>query len=186
MGNPIVRKCSVDFTTPAGGINKLPINCAVDDSEKWPWKYFYAKTLGTRIDDQYPVSENGLLRGAGASFTVDGYDSKGQTVLRGFFAYVATNDITVSVTLRVNADGGDPGPNASENIKLIGRLYNPSGNDVVQEYFNETYANEVNESIILPATVCPKILWLGAAIQPAGYNNGLEGLPITEASIQFN
>ena len=186
MGNPIVRKCSVDFTTPAGGINKLPINCAVDDSEKWQWQYFFTKTLGTRIEDQYPVLENGILRGEGASFLIDAYGTKGQTVMRGFFAYVATDDIAVNVILKANLEGGDAGPNASDNIKLIARLYNSNGGDPVEEYFNETYSKEIEQSIVLPATVCPKILWLGVSVQPAGYINGLAGLPTTEASIQFN
>ena len=179
-------KCDFQWVTPSNTLLTLPINCANHPGDSWPWEYFWTKTLGT----DSPVTTSNTEQ-APASFSIDGSVSSGQTVLRGIFAYVATDPITASVSLSASAtppwdfDTGEW--EARENKRLLARLYNATGGLI--ETFIDSDNGTAEATITLPATVCPKVLWLGAAIQPTG--DDPEGdppvyLPFTEANITFS
>lgn len=182
---PILRtKCNVAYTTPSGSTLSLPVNCAVSDSDGWPWKYFWTKTLGTGS----PQLSNGFSRGL--PFIVEGNHESGQTVIRAIFAYIATDPI--SVTISALASGGYNFEDNQSNFQVTARLYTPAGG-IVTTYFNEgseqeTGYTDASATIDLPATVCPKIIWIGASVQPTGYFYDDYGqiLPPTNASIQFS
>lgn len=162
---PILRThCDVEYTTPAGTPRTLPINCAKSDSATWPWKYLFVKTLGTAS----PSTTDGIER-APASFTVEGEtfegsSSSGQVVLRGVFAYIATDPINVSITCELNMDGSQSIWNPNYESEALLDL--PNG-DTVQSFF-KVNADYTSQTVTLPATVCPKILWVIAKVQPAG------------------
>ena len=178
MGNPILRsKCSVEYTTPAETSRTLPINCAKSDTEKWPWKYLFVKTLGT----ESPNTTDGIER-ANASFTIEGEttagsSSSGQVVLRGVFAYIATDQINASIVCELDMEGGESV--WSPNYEIEALLELPSG-ETVTTFFkvNEKYNSQ---TVTLPATVCPKILWVIAKVQPSG--GDISEIPACSGSI---
>mgnify|MGYP007086392881 CR=1 FL=1 len=157
---PILRTdCKVDYQTPSGGTLSLDVNCAGTDSLFWEWKYFHTKTIGTAT----PITSNGTSRSltiGSASFEDNEECPEGQTVMRAIFAYIADQDFSVNVELEV--EGNPDTPNL--NPLLLARLYSATGGQVT-EYINTTQKT-ASQTIILPATVCPKVLWLGVAIQP--------------------
>ena len=162
---PILRThCDVEYYTPGDSIRIMPINCAKSDSETWPWKYLFVKTLGT----DPAITTDGFER-APASFTVEGEtfqgsSSSGQVVLRGVFAYIATDPINVSIECELNMEGSQSVWNPNYYIEAL--LEEPSG-DTVQTFFS-VQADYKSETVTLPATVCPKILWIQARVQPSG------------------
>jgi len=181
---PILRtKCDFSWTTPFGASRTLPINCANSDSETWPWQYWRTKTVGTNS----PVSTSAVVR-SNASFDEQGDANAGQTVLRGFFAYVATDPISASVNLSVSAtpswDFDSGSYSLRENISLVAALYSADGSQVAS-YIN-TDVRSVSQSIELPATTCPKVLWLNASIQPTGTPPTPPFEPATQAIITFS
>jgi len=156
---------TVSYTPPAGGNLDLFVNCAITDDESWHWKYFWTQTVGTGT----PVTTNGFERSESAYVTRDASASAGQTVLRAIYAYVATKSINLNINLEADAAG--------INTTLIARLYSPNGTTV--ETFHSSNSDSFSGTITLPATVCPKILWLGAASQPSG----VSPLPATSCEI---
>ncbi len=74
---------------------------------------------------------------------------------------------------------GDP-PTLDPKYTLKAVLYEPSGAPV-STFFDVTDSNK-SVSVSLPATVCPKILWVGAAVQPIG----ADSLPPCEAKINVS
>lgn len=161
----------------------MPINCADFNSETWPWQYWWTKTVGTTT----PVSTSAVAQ-SNASFDEQGNAVAGQTVLRGFFAYIATDPISASVNLSVSAtpawDGDFGTYSLRENRSLTAKLYDASST-LIESYI-DTDARTASQTITLPATTCPKILWLNASIQPTGTppNPPLE--PATQANITFS
>lgn len=182
-------KCSVDWNTPVGSARSEWVNCAKNNATEWPWKYTWIKTLGT-YSPVPPVTTSGQSTVA-ASFTVDGSCPQGQTVLRGIFAYIAKNAFSATVNLSANTTSAwNPTttyPNLRKNITLQAILYN-SSSQIVTTFFSETTATSKSATISLPATTCPYILWLFAAVQPSGEDptkpNPLS-LPSTTAKIVF-
>jgi len=179
-------KCDLQWATPAGATRTLPINCANKSSDTWPWSYFFTKTIGT----DNPVNTSGTVQ-ANASFDIEAESDRGQSVLRGFFAYVATDPITASVSLSASATPpwNFDGENfvARENIVLQARLYSATS-ELFETYINST-SHSANQNITLPATVCPKVLWLNVQIQPTGDAPDDDPpiyLPATTANITFS
>jgi hypothetical protein len=171
---PILRtKCSVDYTTPSNTTLNLPINCAASDSNDWPWNYFWTKTIGTAT----PILSNGTSRASG-SFQVDGKSVKEQVVIRGIFAYIATDPLsaTISCNALMQKREDDP-PELDPKYTLKAVLYEPNGSPL-STFFDVTTSN-ASATVTLPATVCPKILWVGAAVQPIG----ADSLPPCSAKI---
>ena len=183
MSIPILRtKLDLDWGTTTGtGSLLLPIDCAVFDSNTWPWKYFWTKTLGTFS----PVTTNAIVRESDSQFVVNGSHPSGQTVIRGIFAYVATDNISASVSLSASSSTWEGG-SRQKNITLLARRYNYAGgpSGILQTYISST-SGTASASITLPATVCPQVIWLGAAIQPTG-EDGLHPLPSTQAEVTFS
>jgi hypothetical protein len=186
MASILRTKCSLQWVTPAGATRTLPINCANKSSDRWPWSYVTTKTTGTAN----PVSTSDTVQ-ADASFEIEANADRGQSVLRGFFAYVATDSITASVNLSASAspawDIDDGDFQARENIQLIARLYSASS-ESLQTYINKT-DRSADATITLPATVCPNVLWLEAKIQPTGdapEEDPPINLPATTAKITFS
>lgn len=156
---------TVSYRPPAGGNLNLFVNCAITDTDSWHWKYFWTQTIGTGT----PVTTNGYERSESAYVTKDASAFQGQTVLRAIYAYVATKSIKLDIELE--ADAGN------SNTTIIARLYEPNGTAV--ETFHSSNGTSFSGIVTLPATVCPKILWLGAAAQPSG----VSPLPNTSCSI---
>jgi hypothetical protein len=180
---PILRtECDASYITPSGSSLLLPVNCAKSDSDIWQWKYFWTKTIGTAA----PKTTNGRERSPAASFDVEGESDVGQTVVRGIFAYIATDPISVNFQLSAYskfADEQEPTETSKDNVRIIAKLYDING-ATIATYLDLTIQNsdpdaEYVGSAELPATVCPKVLWLGAAIQPTGSSP----LPETRATI---
>lgn len=183
--------CNLVWITPANSLLTLPINFSSSTGYAGPWKHFWTKTLGTYS----PSLTNGFAEGV--NFSVNGSFNSGQTVIRGIFAYVATDPINVSVSLQASSSYWEPSqqyPNVRKNITLLARLYNqvggPSG--LLQTFISSNSGSETL-SFTLPATNCPKVLWLGAAIQPTGEDPQTSpeddqylNLPSTEAQITFS
>jgi hypothetical protein len=175
-------KCGFQWVTPFGASRTLPINCANNTGDSWPWKYWWTKTVGTST----PVSTSAITQ-SNASFDEQGNALSGQTVLRCFFAYVATDPIEASVNLSVSAsppweyDSGEYTLN--ENISLVARLYDAT-TALIETYIDTDY-RDAESSFTLPATVCPKVLWLNASIQPTGTPPDPPYAPSTTASITF-
>jgi hypothetical protein len=162
---PILRtNCSVDYTTPSGTTLKLGINCAAASSDTWPWKYFWTKTIGSGNTTPKTTS---ATQEAGGSFNVEGDSDEGQVVLRGIFAYIATDPLSATITCNAKMiqSGSTTNPNTA-TYKLIARLYEPNGSQVTS--FFDVSEKTKTQTVTLPATVCPKVLWVGAAVQPAG------------------
>ena len=161
MGNlPILRTdCDIEYTTPTGGKLNLPVNCAKSDSDTWPWKYFWTKTIGT----EQPQVSNGFIRSS-ASIDESGESSTGQVVMRTIFSYIATHPLPATIYCSANMSGSPSG--FSPNYRLIAKLYKPDGSEV-ESYFDIAEGTK-QVSVTLPATVCPKILWVGVAVQPFG------------------
>jgi hypothetical protein len=163
---PILRThCSVAYSTPAGGSTlNLGINCAAASSGTWPWKYFWTKTIGS--GNTRPVTTNATQE-AGGSFNIDGDSDEGQVVLRGIFAYIATDPLsaTIKCTAKMIVTQSTP-PTNTANYALIARLYEPNGS-LISSFFDEN-AQTKETTVTLPATVCPKVLWVGALVQPRG------------------
>lgn len=161
----------------------MPINCADFNSETWPWQYWWTKTVGTTT----PVSTSAVVQSS-ASFDEQGNAVAGQTVLRGFFAYVATDPISASVSLSVSAtpswDLDEGSYSLRENISLVAALYSADGSQI--ESYIDTDARTASQSIELPATTCPKVLWLNASIQPTGTPPDPPFEPATQANITFS
>jgi hypothetical protein len=149
----------------------------MSNSGTWPWQYFQTQTTGDT-----PQTQGGLSTGSG-SFVVEASSGEGQSVVRGFFAYIATDPINATITANVTSTH-DPDEvvtpdNNGENRRLIARLYSPNGG-VLATYFDTTSAS-ASASIELPATTCPKVLWVGAAAQPYGFTPA----PATTAKVTF-
>ena len=175
-------KCDFQWVTPSLTLLTLPINCANNPGDSWPWKFFKTQTLGNP-----PQTQGGLQDGSG-SFSIEASADAGQTVLRGIFAYVATNPIGASVDISVSAspswDVETEKFTLRENRTLLARLYSADGG-LLETYIDSDYRT-ASASITLPATVCPKVLWLGAAIQPTGTPPDPPYAPATTASITFS
>jgi hypothetical protein len=177
-------KCDFDWTTPFGSVRTLPINCAKSNYETWPWKYWWTKT----VESSPPIISTSELLDANASFYEEGQSVSGQVVLRCFFAYIATNTMQTSVTLNVSAeppwdeDGGSY--SLRENRSLTAKLYNAS-TGLVESYI-DTDARNAEQTITLPATTCPKVLWLNASIQPTGIPPWQSYLPPCYAKITMS
>lgn len=175
-------KCGFQWVTPSSTLLTLPINCANNPGDSWPWRYFKTQTTGDP-----PQTQGGLQDGSG-SFSIEAGAEEGQTVLRGIFAYVATDPIAASVSLSVSADPPwdvDEGTyELRENRTLLARLYSADGG-LLETYIDSDY-DTAEATITLPATVCPKVLWLGAAIQPTGTPPDPPFKPATTASITFS
>ena len=116
---PILRTdCDVEYTTPSGSKLNLSVNCAKSDSDTWPWKYFWTKTIGT----EQPKLSNGTSRSS-ASMSVDGASDTGQVVLRAIFAYIATNPLSATIKSNVNMQESQSSTSKfTPNYKLIARL----------------------------------------------------------------
>lgn len=174
-------KCDFQWVTPSSTLLTLPINCANNIGDSWPWKYFKTQTIGDP-----PQTQGGLQDGSG-NFYIEASAEEGQTVVRGIFAYVATDPIQASVVLKVNADPPwdlDEGTyELRENRTLLARLYSADGG-LLETYIDSDGYSEYAE-FVLPATVCPKVLWLGAAIQPTGTPPDPPFKPSTTATIYF-
>lgn len=178
-------KCEFDWTTPFGSVRTLPINCATSDSYTWPWQYFFTRTRNSYV----PTSSSGTERSAASMYLEESSDS-GQSVIRGFFAYIATNPFYVSVELSASTSQPwffDIPFQARENILLVARLYSAK-TELLETFINSVSPSE-SQSFQLPATVCPKVLWLSASVQPTGDapdNDPPVYLPSTEAKINFS
>jgi hypothetical protein len=176
------NKCDFQWVTPSSTLLTLPINCANNPGDSWPWRYFKTQTTGDP-----PQTQGGFQDGSG-SFSLEAGAEKWQTVLRGIFAYVATDPIGASITMSVSADPPwdiDEGTySLRENRTLLARLYSADGG-LLETYIDSDY-NTAEATITLPATVCPKVLWLGAAIQPTGRPTAPPYEPSTTASITFS
>jgi len=184
MPTPILRtKCDFNWTTPFGASRLMPINCASSNTDTWPWKYWWTKTVGTAS----PVSTSAVVQSS-ASLNQQGNADLGQTVLRGFFAYVATDPISASVSLSVSATPAwsfeGETYQLAENISLVAALYSANGSQVAS--YIDTNSRTASQSIELPATICPKVLWLNASIQPTGTPPEPPLEPSTEANITFS
>jgi len=183
MSIPILRtKLDLDWGTTTGtGSLLLPIDCAVFDSNTWPWQYFWTKTLGTFS----PVTTDDIERSTTSEFLVNGSHPSGQTVIRGIFAYIATDDIEASVSLSASSSTWEGG-SRQKNITLLARRYNAAGGSsgILETYISST-SGSASASITLPATVCPQVIWLGAAIQPTGEDES-NPLPSTQAEVTFS
>jgi hypothetical protein len=181
---PILRLgCQVDYLTPVGAQRKLFVNCADHDSDVWPWNYFWTKTLNTKAP--LLTSSNGYVRSAPV-FTVQGSSTLGQTVVRGMFAYVASEPFSANIALSVSkAFTLD-----NDNVKLGAGLYSALKGDLVTSFVDTTAKlltpenSSATETILLPATICPLVLWLSAAIQPTGEGQN-KPLPSTSGSVSF-
>lgn len=125
---------------------------------------------------------------ANASFYEEGQSVSGQVVLRCFFAYVATHSMQTTITLDVFADPqwDEDGGSYSlrENRSLTAKLYDASST-LIESYIDTDARNAV-ATITLPATTCPKVLWLNASIQPTGIPPWQPYLPICFASIEMS
>jgi hypothetical protein len=147
----------------------LDVNCADYDGDEWPWYFFSTETTGSgkdlNGDPVIPVTVGGYSRmdPATESATQTAYSGLGQAVVRVIFAYIATDPI--SATIECSADTADTDI-IDPNYRMIARLYEPNG-ALVEEFFDVNYSEE-SQTVTLPATVCPKILWVGAAAQPTG------------------
>lgn len=157
-------KCNYNF--PGGGEAgplTLPINHATQDSETWAWKYFWRKTLNSYA----PITQEGGIAGGSGSFTLSG-SGTGQTVLRAAFAYISSQAVSCSINLSVTIGWWGPDEtgrrNLQKNIRLMARLYTGSSS---QSLIDTTNAS-ASITATLPATACPKVLWLAAQIQPTG------------------
>lgn len=155
--------CQVPYVTPGGGTLNLPMNCAHTDTSAWNWKYFWTRTY-----NDPPVTTNGIQRDSYGWVAHSGAATGGQTVLRAIYAYVSTED--VSVEIEMEADAGTYG-GQSKTLKAV--LYDADGTEI-SVFFNETTVKTFTQTVTLPATVCPKVLWLGAAAQPTA----IPGFPI--------
>lgn len=165
---PILRtNCSVAYTTPSNTILNLPINCANSNTTEWPWKYFKTSTTGLKPPVTQPE-----YRTSDSTMDVRESSAFGQAVVRGMFAYIATDPMTLNITMRSYFYLGEAGETAK--TIFIAKLYDPAGGTIetYKDLTLDSYSNftEVNGAI-LPATVCPKILWVGASIQQ-GSNTG--------------
>jgi hypothetical protein len=158
--------CQVPYITPGGGTLNLPMNCAHTDTSSWNWRYFHTKTIGDP-----PVTTNGIQRDTSGWVAHTGSAIQGQTVLRAIYAYVSTEDVSVQITME--ADAGTYG-GQQKSLKAI--LFNPDGSEITT-FFDSNVA-EITQTVTLPATVCPKVLWLGAAAQPTA----IPGFPIPNSS----
>lgn len=175
-------KCDFQWVTPSNTLLTLPINCANRAGDSWPWKFFKTQTIGDP-----PQTQGGLQDGSG-SFSIEANAEEGQTVLRGIFAYVATDPIEAYVNLSVSAeppwDVEEETYELRENRTLLARLYSADGG--LLETFINSEDNDAESMITLPATVCPKVMWIGAAIQPTGTPPTEPFKPSTTAMITFS
>lgn len=175
-------KCDFDWTTPFGTVRTLPINCAYDSSETWASKFWYVRTIGTAN----PNTVEFLSDGPDIEFAE--FCDEGQIVFRCFFAYVATDPITTNIELSAtaappwNEDG--TGYQLRENISLTAKLYDPS-TSLIETYI-DTDGHTASGAFTLPATICPKVVWLNASIQPTGIPPWQPNLPSTGVLINFN
>jgi len=158
--------CQVPYTTPTGGTLNLPMNCAHTDTSSWNWKYFFTKTVGDP-----PVTTNGIQRDTSGWVAHTGSAQGGQTVLRAIYAYVSTEDVSVQITME--ADAGTYG-GQKKVLKAV--LYGADGSEI-STFFDSKLAT-ITQTVTLPATVCPKVLWLGASAQPTA----IPGSPIPNSS----
>jgi len=173
-------KCDFNWTTPFGSSRNLPINCAYDSSETWPGMYRWTKTIGTTT----PVTSTGLDVGPG--FQDNEACDEGQTVYRAFFAYVATEPFITRFELSASASpawDSDSPYRLRENISLTAKLYSPT--TALLETFIDTDEHEAEGVFTLPATTCPKVVWLNASIQPTGSKPDLF-LPATSVAIRVS
>lgn len=165
---PILKsKCSVPFVTPSGSTTNLPVCCASSDENSWPFLNFQVTTVGT----DNPITESIISRGS--SFQAQSMYI-GQTVIRAMFAYVATQSIIFNIQTKIiGYIGGGFTSKISGPYKMFARLYELSGAEVA-EYISvednkestSTIEEEEIRTIQLPATVCPKVLWIFASYQP--------------------
>jgi hypothetical protein len=165
--------CKVDYFSPSKSRTPLFVNCADNDSDLWPWNYFWTKTITTIP----PVTTNGTARTT-AAFSVEGASTVGQTVVRGMFAYVATQPFVGAIDLSAWAEY----TLQRDNFKMLAKLYTLDGT-LVSSFIDSVEASASAE-VTLPATVCPLVLWLGASVQPTGATQ-TNPLPPTTASVQF-
>jgi hypothetical protein len=152
---------------------KMYVNCATSNTPEWPWNYFWTRTTATKP----PVTVGGYLS-SDPSFIVEGAAPVGQTVVRGMFAYVATQAFNADIFLSASAAF----TLAADNFKMNARLYKADGSLVSS--FIESTESSASATISLPATTCPLILWLGASVQPTG-ETPTKPLPSTTATIEF-
>jgi len=171
-------KCDFDWVTPFGALRTLPINCASDSSENWPYQYRWTKTVETTN----PISTTELVSDTDPYFHEQGQSSSGQIILRAFFAYVATDDWIIEAELKAYPDVPWSDGDRSENVSLTAKLYDATTN-LVESYL-DTSNREGSTNLTLPATICPKVVWLNASIQPTGTPPpGQTGLPPCYAEI---
>lgn len=177
---PILKThCSVAYTTPSNTTLNLPINCANSNTTKWPWTYFRTTTTGLHP----PVTVGGFQQ-SDPFFSVF-VDGSGQAVVRGIFAYIATDPMTVNITMGSSYYLGEPPYGNTSTTKFIAKLYDPSGGEIetYKDSIETGYAQQTQVSGVLPATVCPKILWVGVSIQPAGTGDLLSPSANLEVSV---
>ena len=175
---PILRtSCQTDYFTPANTARRLFVNCAKHDSDVWPWNCFWTKTLNTK--SPLLTSSNGYERTV-ASFTIQGAATRGQTVVRGMFAYVATESFTANIELSVSTEFTLD----RDNVKLTAGLYKASDGALITSFVDTASQFSVTQAITLPATICPAVLWLSAAIQPTG-ETPTKPLPSTSGMVSF-
>jgi hypothetical protein len=160
---PILRtECDVEYKTPAGNTLNLSVNCAKSDSNTWPWKYFWTKTIGT----EEPQLSNGTSRSA-ASISQEEDSSGGQVVMRTIFAYIATHPLSATINCSAKMQQTQGSTSVfSPNYRLIAKLYELNGSEA-ESYIDAREENK-EATVTLPATVCPKVLWVGVAVQPSG------------------
>lgn len=181
--------CSINFKTPLGGGITLPVNCANNSDSRWPWKNYWAKTVGS--GKTTPVNTGGIEQN-NFSFNYEDTSPEGQVVIRAAFAYIATQPIYggLNVSVKMNDDGGTPddggggysgyggtGENYTSsssssstgiwnpNYEIKGSLHDSTGAAI--ETLFDTTDEFAEERIVFPATSCPKILWVFAKAQPS-------------------
>lgn len=172
-------KRDFNWATPFGASRLMPINCANSSSVNWQWYYWWTKTVNTSD----PISTSGTLNSY-ASFYEEGQSAVGQIVLRCFFAYVATHPMQTTVNLSAFSEPAWVGDGLAENISLTCKLYDAS-TTLIESYIDTDYG-EAEQTINLPATTCPKVLWLNASMQPTGIPPWQSYLPPCYAKITMS
>ena len=180
MSDFICDMCHINWKTPTNTFLYLPVNHLSYGGYTNPFRYFWTHTRG-EFKNKCPFSterrDNGYWQSA-PSFEVSAnsfYEGGGQTVIRGIFAYRSPDPILVNVSFKAKAEPPwtnndppfEPPISKNENITFLARLYSQEGG-LEKTYLEEYNSRKKEIEFYLPATECPKVLWLGAAIQPTG------------------
>jgi hypothetical protein len=182
--NIIRTVCSVDdFPAPNGRTLELPVNAGRGSSPEWPWRYYAA--IGNSLDPNGGIDES---PNGGNIHLPTNLFGKGLRTAHAAFAYIATDPMQFDFNLLgvTSLDNGETAT-GTFNITIFHKVWNSWINaaewetlyvytDKSEFYFGTGYNTETYALVsssqdtfthYLPATRCPKVVWLSISMTNA-------------------